>query len=105
MGTPSAIPSSSPPMTISTSMASIRRRGAPIGLRRRPDQQALGDEQQRDGAADRNRQIGNPDGQERKLGDNLLPGRRDEAGAPDTPEQADQPHPPFPPHGREAPPP
>src|SRR5947207_1741808 len=43
-------------MTISASIALVRRRGAPVGqLRRRPDQLALDDEQQRHRAADRAR--------------------------------------------------
>src|SRR5437660_571221 len=93
IGTPRAMPSSNPPMTIRTSIALIRRRFAPIGaLRWGADQQALCDEQQGDRAPDRDRQVGDADRPERELGDHLLPGRRDQPPTPDHHEQGDHDH-------------
>src|SRR5207302_7453408 len=72
-------------MTISASIALVRRRAAPVGqLRRRPDQLALDDEQQRHRAADRDRQIGRANRQKREFGDDLLPCRGNEPRAQTT---------------------
>src|SRR6266481_4875351 len=65
---------------------SFERRGFRV-LRKRigwePKENALDDEQQQAGTADRDRQIGEPDRQEREIGNGVVPGDFDEPLASD----------------------
>src|ERR1700753_2464845 len=61
-----------------------------IGRGAKPD--ALDDEQEKANAADRNRQIGNADRQERESRKRVVPGHFDEAFAPHDHEERDQRH-------------
>src|ERR1700761_4190055 len=61
-----------------------------IGRRAEPD--PFDDEQQETDAADRNRQGGDADRQEREVRDGVVPGQLDQAFAPDDHEQRNQRH-------------
>src|SRR6185295_11737003 len=82
-------------MSMSAGSRSLERdrcRGGLAVRRRRAEEQSLDDEEQRDRAADRDRQIGHSDRQERKRVDGLWPGRRDQLSAPDQHESAETAH-------------
>src|SRR5882762_11219862 len=61
-------------------------------LRRLAEPQALDAEKKRDGAGDRNRQVGDPDRELREFGDGVLPGRLHQQHAPADHEQGDDAH-------------
>src|SRR4029077_4718028 len=74
---------------------SLERRGFRMlwyGLGRAPEKDAFDDEEQEKDPADRYRQIGDADREERKIGDAVVPGPFDQPLAPDDHEDRDQRH-------------